>query len=305
MFGKNGRTLREVKRAASQNSWSRVVLGSAFATLSVIQGTVAWGSPQVSQDAPEQLSPHFSLPKSCQATIEGSQELSGLLKEATIHPTFEGFNSLGLRLAQGKQYSCAISAFEAALRLDPKSRETHYNLGLALGATGEQKRAASELRLVVQEKPDYFAARDALGLALQSQGDLEAATEQFKAALRIDPHSPRAAFNLARVFHSQGKYTSEVYYLRQALASGPPKELEFSARLALGAVQDEMGHADEAVVELRKLVAAFPDSAEAHFNLGNAYGQHSRDKEATVEYEQTLRLDASFDAARITGQGAT
>jgi len=136
-------------------------------------------------------------------------------------------------------------------------------------------------------------------------GDLEAAAEQFKAALRIDPHSPLAAFNLARVFHSQRKYTTEVYYLRQALASSPPKELEFPARLALGAVQDEMGHPDEAVAELRKLVAAFPDSAEAHLNLGNAYGRHFRYKEARVEYEQTLRLDASFDAARITGQGAT
>jgi tetratricopeptide (TPR) repeat protein len=299
-FGKNGTTLREVKRAASQNSCSRVVLGSALAALSVIQGTVAWGSPQVSQDAPEQLSPNFSLPKPCQATIKGSQELSGLLKDATIHPTFEGLNSLGLSLAQGKQYSCAIPAFEAALRLDPKSWETHYNLALALGLTGEQKRAASELRIVVQQKPDYFAAYNVLGLALQSQGDLEAAAEQFKVALRIDPHSPLAAFNLARVFHSQEKYATEVYYLRQALASSPPKELEFRARLALGAVQDELGHADEAVAELRKLVAAFPDSAEAHFNLGNAYGRHFRYKEARVEYEQTLRLDASFDAARLS-----
>ena len=296
----NGKKQPEVKSGTSQGGWVTQVLRGVVLTLTVIQGTVAWGSPRVGQGAPEQLSPHFSLPKSCQATIEGSQELSGLLKKATLHPTFEGLNSLGLRLAQGKQYSCAISAFEAALRLDPKSWETHYNLALALVLTGEQKRAASELRLVVQQKPDYFAARNALGLALQSQGDLEAAAEQFKAALRIDPHSPLAAFNLAKVFHSQRKYTTEVYYLRQALTSSPPKELEFAARLALGAVQDEMGHADEAVAELRKLVAAFPDSAEAHFNLGNAYGRHFRFKEARVEYEQTLRLDASFDAARLS-----
>jgi len=298
--GKNGRKLREVKRAASQNIWSRVVLGSALAALSVIQGTVAWGSPQVGQGAPEQPSPHFSLPKSCQATIEGSPGFSGLLKDATANPTFEGLNTLGVRLAQGKQYACAIPAFEAALRLDPKSWQAHYKLALALVQTGEQKRAASELQIVVHEQPDYFAARNALGLALQSQGELEAAAEEFKAALRIDPHSPYAAFNLARVFHSQGKYTTEAYYLRQALASSPPKDLEFPIRLALGAVEDQIGHADDAVAELRLLVNAFPESAEAHFNLGNAYGRHFRYKEARVEYEQTLRLEPGFNPARLS-----
>ncbi len=300
MFGKDGTTLREVKRAASQNSCSRVVLRGALAALSIIQGTVAWGSLQVSQDAPDQRSPNFSLPKSCEATINGSQELSKLLKIATNHPTFEGFNTLGHSLAQEKEYSCAIPTFEAALRLDPNSWEAHYNLALALGLTGEQKRAESELRIVVQQKPDYFAAYNALGLVLQSQGNLDGAAEQFKVALRIDPHSPLAAFNLARVFHAQKKYTAEVYYLRQALTSSPHKELEFRARLALGAVQEEMGHADEAVAELRKLVAEFPDSAEAHFNLGNAYGRNLRLNEAKIEYEQTLRLDASHVAARLS-----
>ena len=290
----------EVRIVAYPGGWSTQVLVGVLLALTVVQGTAALAACQSAQAAREETSTALSFSRPCLATIEGSPELSALLKDATLHPTFKALNSLALRLAKGKQYACAIPAFEAALRLDPQSWETHYNLALALVQTGEQKRAASELRTVVQQRPDYFAARNALGLALQSQGDLDGAAEQFKAALQIDPYSPFAAFNLARVFHSQGKYTPEIYYLRQALNSSPPKDLEFPVRLALGAIEDQTGHAGEAVVELRKLVAAFPESAEAHFNLGNAYGRHFRYKEARVEYEQTLRLDPSFDAARLS-----
>jgi len=70
--------------------------------------------------------------------------------------------------------------------------------------------------------------------------------------------------------------------------------------LALGAVQDQTGPADEAVRELSRLVAAFPDSSEAHYNLANAYSGHFRYKEARPEYEQTLRLDPGNNAARLS-----
>jgi tetratricopeptide (TPR) repeat protein len=180
------------------------------------------------------------------------------------------------------------------------SWELHYKLALELVHAGDNKRAASELRSVIEQKPDYLPARNALGLALQSLGELDAAAEQFQAALKIDPHSSAAAFSLAEVFHSQKKYAAETYYLRQTLASNPPKQLEFQARLALGAVQDQIGHADEAVAELRRLIAAFPDSSEAHYNLANAYARHFRYKEARIEYEQALRLDPGNNAARLS-----
>jgi tetratricopeptide (TPR) repeat protein len=205
-----------------------------------------------------------------------------------------------LQFAKQQQYACAVPAFEGALRLNPKPWEAHYNLALALIQTGDRRRAASELRTVILQKPDYPPARNAWGLLLQSSGELDAAAEQFKDALRIDPHSPYSAFNLAQVFQSQRKFAAQVYYLRQTLASNPPKDLEFQSRLALAAALDQMGSTDEAVQELRKLVAAFPDSAEAHENLGNAYGRHFRYKEARSEYEQTLRIDPNNSSAKLS-----
>jgi tetratricopeptide (TPR) repeat protein len=251
-------------------------------------------------DVQSNLSLSASLPETCQSTAETSPELAALLKDVKTQPTAGAFAALGLQFAKQDQQPCAIAAFRAALRLDPASWQDHYNLGLALAHTGDQKQAAAELRVAVQQKPDYFPARHALGMALQSLGDLDAAAEQFQAALRIDPGSGAAAFGLAQVYGSQKKDFAAIYYLRQTLASSPPRQLEFQSRLALAAIEDQLGHGDEAVAELRKLVTAFPDSAEAHYNLANAYSRHFRYAEARPEYEQTLRLDPGNNAARLS-----
>lgn len=239
------------------------------------------------------------LPEACESTSGASPQLVALLKEVKSHPTAEAFSAIGLQFAKQDQHSCAVAAFRAALERAPSSWKDHYNLGLALARMGDQKQAAAELRMVVQQEPDYFPARHALGLALQSLGDLDAAGEQFQAALKIDPHSGAASFGLAQIYEAQGKNSAALYYLHQTLASHPPRSLLFQARLTSAAIQDRLGHGAEAVAELRKLVTSFPDSAEAHINLANAYSRHFRYAEAKPEYQQALRLDPGNNVARL------
>ena len=276
------------------------VLGIALITVIILQGTLAGRTPCATQGVPNALGPYLTFPEACRSAAERSQELSGILKEISVQPTFESLNALGLQFAKRQQYPCAIPAFEGALRLDPKPWEAHYNLALALIQTGDRSRAANELRTVIEQKPYYLPACNALGVLLQSTGELEAAAEQFKAALRIDSHSSVSAFNLARIYQLQKKYAAQVYYLRQTLASNPPKEVEFRSRLALATALDQMGSTDVAVEEFRKLVAAFPGSAEAHEALGNAYGRRFLYKEARRELEQTVRIDPQNNSARLS-----
>jgi tetratricopeptide (TPR) repeat protein len=270
---------------------------AAVVILGVIQGASFLGL-QLPQNAQKKLSASFALPESCHSTAVGCESVAGV-KNTSVRPAIEGFGALGSDFARREQYSCAVPVFGAPLRRDPNSWELRYKRALALARAGDQKGAARELRSVIQEQPDYLPARNALGLTLQSLGELDAAVEQFQAALKLDPHSPAVAFALAEVFQAQKKDAAEIHYLRQALASNPPRQLEFQARLALGAVQDQLGRADEAIRELRRLVAAFPDSSEAHYNLANAYSGHLRYKEALPEYEQTLRLDPGNNAVLL------
>ena len=47
-------------------------------------------------------------------------------------PTVGAYNALGAWFAQRQQFTCAITAFESALQLDPANLDTHYNFGIAL-----------------------------------------------------------------------------------------------------------------------------------------------------------------------------
>ncbi len=110
------------------------------------------------------------LPESCRTQANATPHLRSLLSDAAAKPTAEGYNSLGLEFANQHQFSCAIPSFQAALRLDPLSLEPRYNLGVAYASAGNQKQAESELRTVIQQKPDDALAHNALGLVLDSLG---------------------------------------------------------------------------------------------------------------------------------------
>lgn len=241
-----------------------------------------------------------TLPESCQASGRATHELSELLEKETLHPTARGYNTIGFRFAQQQNFSCAISAFGIALSLDPKFWEARYNLALALARTSERERAANEFRLVTQQKPDFPPAHNAFGLVLEDLGRVDAAADEFKAALRLSPHDARAASNLAKVLHTQKKYPAEIFYLRQALAWGPPQEQAYEMRLALGLAYYQNGNIDDSVDVLRNLMASYPKSAEVHYTLATIYAKNIRYKEAKAEYEEVLRLDPEDNAARLS-----
>jgi tetratricopeptide (TPR) repeat protein len=74
-------------------------------------------------------------------------------------PSPEAYNAKGAYFAEKKQLSCAIAAFESAIRLDPNSADSHFNLALALREKRELKRAIKELQAAVRLQPDLASAQ--------------------------------------------------------------------------------------------------------------------------------------------------
>src|ERR1700686_3707937 len=103
-----------------------------------------------SQAAPEAHPP--ALPKSCLKQSHPSEKITALLESVHDHPTPGAYNTLGVLYAQSDRVSCAIAAFEAALKLEDQNWEVHYNLALALLREGDRGRAVRELQTAIQEK---------------------------------------------------------------------------------------------------------------------------------------------------------
>ena len=105
---------------------------------------------------------------------EGPPELAKAIAE---HPTAAAYDALGAHFAGQSRFSCAITAFRSAIRLDPDSWQGHYNLGVALLTSDNAKQAAGELSTASRLKPGSAQILLPLGVALSDLNRQDEAIE--------------------------------------------------------------------------------------------------------------------------------
>jgi tetratricopeptide (TPR) repeat protein len=134
------------------------------------------------------------------ATCKGPAELEQAIK---AHPSAGLYDALGAYFGQRQKITCAISAFESAVRSGPNSWEAHFNLALALLQSNQPTRAARELRIATHLQPENPPGHIALGVALSHLNQDDAAIDEFKIALNKDPKSVPALDGLAKSLIAQ------------------------------------------------------------------------------------------------------
>ena len=185
-----------------------------------------------------------------------SDSATGALPEADKDRAVRLFIK-GTEMIAEQKLSNAVEAFQASLKLDPDSEDTHYNLAFTLAKMGRTDDAIRAYREALRVFPDYAEAHNNLGNLLKNQGKLEEAIEELNAALKINPD------------HS-------------------------SAHNNLGVALAQLGRVDEAVLHFSKAAQLQSDYVDAHYNLGTAYMTLGRHAEAISEFNATLRLQPDF-----------
>jgi tetratricopeptide (TPR) repeat protein len=236
--------------------------------------------------------------------IHPSEKITALLESVHDHPTAGAYNTLGVLYAQADRVSCAVTAFETALKLDDPNWEAHYNLALALLRKGGRARAERELQAAIRQKPDSVSSHFALGTVLEGEQKWAEAEEQFRSTVKIDPHFAPGAIRLSHVLITEGKPRAAVAFLEDAITQAMPADESESLQSALGIAYAENGEMEKALATLKGLVAAQPAAANAHFELGSLYarrGQSQDEQGAVTEFREALRLDKDkdMDPARI------
>ena len=213
---------------------------------------------------------------------------------------------------------------------DPANYVAWFELGFVENGLGKREESIAAYRKSVSAKPDVFESNLNLGLQLAKAGSPDA--EQFlRAATKLKPTShvtegqARAWLSLAHVLEASRPDEAIAAY-RQAAALQPKDpepylavglllekeekfadaEQEYKQALALGPSTDAVtGLANiymrgrrfpEAEAELRKLVAARPDLADAHIQLGRVLAADGKYDEAIAEMQAAAKL-APTDAA--------
>ncbi len=167
----------------------------------------------------------------------------------------------------------------------------------SLEAAGRYAEAASLLRDVVRESPDY-GAFIGLGKDLLLLGDDAGAEEALRAAVALAPERAQAYYYLSKLFFLRAEkqrrqgpaaegFRAAEDFARAAIARKPDHAL---AHLSLGLSLRNLGRRTEAINALREAVKCSPDSAELYLHLGETLAEDGRRTEARTELQRAVQL---------------
>jgi Tfp pilus assembly protein PilF len=150
---------------------------------------------------------------------------------------------------EGGQIDQAIAEYTESLRLDPRSAQTQYNLGIALSVRGRRDEAAAAFEAALAIDPAYAQAHNNLGAVLQLLGRPAVALEHYRRAIALRPDNVEAHLNLGLLLSSVGRAAEAVLELTKTLNLTPdlPPALAGLAWIRATAADSELWNVQEAI----------------------------------------------------------
>jgi tetratricopeptide (TPR) repeat protein len=148
----------------------------------------------------------------------------------------------------------------------------------------------------VAERPRDAQGHNVLGGVLQKVGDLEGAIQEFRQAIRLDLRLTEAHVNLGQALAKAGRKDEALATLAEVQRRKEQEAGRARAMVLVGAAaQLGQGEVEAAVGALREAVAAAPDFAEGHYELGLAL---ARADPSSGEAEEALLRAVQLDPGR-------
>jgi len=192
----------------------------------------------------------------------------------------------------------SIAAYRKSVAAKPDVFESNLNLGLQLAKTN-QPDAAQFLRAATKLKPtshvDEGKARAWLSLAHvleATQPDEAIAAYRQAAVLQPKDAEPHVAAGL--LLEKQNKYADAEVEYKQAVALDPSSD----AVTGLANIYMRGRRLPEAKEYLRKLIAAHPEQASAHIQLGQILADEGKNEDALAELQAGVKLAPTDVAAQ-------
>ena len=146
-------------------------------------------------------------------------------------------------LREAHDYRGAYDVLGQALEENPKSPELLYDHAMAAEKIDRIDVLESNLRQVIQIKPDYAHAYNALGYTLADRNTrLQEAYALIEQALKIAPEDPFIMDSMGWVLYRMSQHDAALTFLKRAFELRPDAEIAAH----LGEVLWKLGRAPEA-----------------------------------------------------------
>jgi Tfp pilus assembly protein PilF len=186
-----------------------------------------------------------------------------------------------------------------AAAADPQEYNAHWVLGDVYQAMGQPQRALAAYEKALALNPnDPELLQDYGAWLLPTAGRAADGIAYVEQAMRVNPRHPERYFgNLALNLYLVGRYADAVAMVRKM------SEPRFDHRLYLAASYGQLGRADEAAAEIRKVLRERPDMTIERF-LATLPFQQPRDREQMRAGLAMAGLAAEEPGAGFVSEGA-
>ncbi len=298
-----------------------------YPLLALLGGTCVFARSQDKPSPPANSSTTQTIHEKTGPNSSRTIRRTTILKEASSPELGQAEEAI-----QKQDYAAAEPLLQKVVDRDPNNYVAWFDLGFVENALGKVDTSIAAYRKSVAAKPDVFESNLNLGLQLAKSDQPEA--EQFlRAATQLRPTSHvaegqyRAWLSLAHILEKRNSEQALSAYHQAAilqpkeaephLAAGhlleqenkfSDAEQEYKQALALDRASDALtGLANvymrgrrfpEAEEYLRKLVAAKPDQAAAHVQLGRVLEAEGKHDDAIEELETGAKLAPSDESVQ-------
>lgn len=173
--------------------------------------------------------------------------------------------NLGNALQGLGQVDEAITAYGAALRLDPQHAEGHNNRAVLLCGLNRSREALGAYKRALALKPDFAEAAFNLGNLFQALEKFDQAVAVYGRALRQRPDYAEALYNLGTTLGKARRFEPAVTVLAAGIVRNPAM---IDGYYNLGNCLKDLKRNSEAMAAFTHAVRLNPDHAEAWGNLG-------------------------------------
>jgi putative PEP-CTERM system TPR-repeat lipoprotein len=238
--------------------------------------------------------------------------------------------SLALTHLRNRDFDRAVDLARQLQAANPTSAIGHTLAGIALAGQGDAAGGRAEFTRALEINPKAVDGYINIAAMEAGSGDVDAAVTTLTKGLAATDNDPRLLTRLAQVHMSRQAYDKARRLLEQAISTKPeavgPRALLADLHLRAGNAAEAVrlaealktrqpnepvtlelvgksylatGRFDEAVVALRDLAAAVPQSAEAQFLLAQAYAGLKQVEPWKGALEKAIQQKPDFTQANL------
>ena len=198
----------------------------------------------------------------------------------------------GMALQKAREFENAITAYDAAIKLNVKFVQGYNNRGLIQLELKRYEQALADFNQAVGLNPDYAEAYNNRGLTHTELKRHDEALADYAHAIALNPNYAEAYSNRGLTLTELNRHDEALADYAHAIALNPNYAEAYSNR---GLTLTELNRHDEALADYAHAIALNPNYAEAYSNRGLTLTELNRHDEALISYECAIRLKPEID----------